>query len=219
LKRFKEIMKNSILDTPLLRHSKPWWQPFLSLFVTLYGILVLGWNLQPIVVLFWWEVILMVGAALIRMLFALDSKAFFDNLMHKIILLIGGGVMSCAMIMLAVTFSFKAFEGGLQSEGFDSIPAQTRILTISYVLGLIFHFFANGRYKTASPIGELMRTLVHLLVLLALLMVLTMHLIPSYPQLNQAKWVGVAVVVVKFVVDWLFTQFDKTVESGKTEIP
>lgn len=210
-------MKNSILDTPLLRHPKPWWQPFLSLFVTLYGILVLGWNLQPIVVLFWWEVILMVGAALVRMLFAMDGRPFFDNFSKKIILLLGGGVMSCAMIMLAVTFSFKAFEGGLQSEGFDKIPFQTRILTAGYLLGLIFHFFVNGQYKTANPTGELMRTLVHLLVLLALLMVLAMHLIPAYPQLNQAKWVGVSVVVVKFAVDWLFTRFGKPIQVSFSE--
>lgn len=210
-------MKNSILDSPLLRNAKPWWQPFLSLFVTLYGILILGWNLQPIVVLFWWEIILMVGAALVRMFFAMDGRPFFDNFLQKIMLLATGGILSAAMVMLAVTFSFKAFEGGLQSEGFDKIPFQTRILTAGYVFGLIIHYFANGRYRTANPMGELMRTLVHLLVLLALLMVLTMHLIPAYPQLNQAQWVGVAVVVVKFGVDWLFSQIDKPTQVSLSE--
>lgn len=210
-------MKNSILDSPLLRNAKPWWQPFLSLFVTLYGILILGWNLQPIIFLFWWEIILMVGAALIRMFFAMDGRPFFNNFLQKIMLLVTGGILSSAMVMLAVTFSFKAFEGGLQSEGFDKIPFQTRILTAGYVLGLIIHYFANGRYKSASPMGELMRTLVHLLVLLALLMVLTMHLIPAYPQLNQAQWVGVAVVVVKFGVDWLFSRIDKPTQVSLSE--
>ncbi len=201
----------------MLRHAKPWWQPFLSFFVTLYGILVLGWNLQPIVFLFWWEIILMVGAALIRMLFAMDGRPFFNNFLQKIMLLVTGGILSGAMILLAVTFSFKAFEGGLQSEGFDKIPVQTRLLTAGYALGLIFHFFANGRYKTASPMGELMRTLVHLLVLLAILMALTMHLIPAYPQLNQAKWVGVAVVVIKFAVDWLFSRIVKPTQVSLSE--
>ena len=210
-------MKIFILDSPVLRQAKPWWQPFLSFFVTLYGILVLGWNLQPIVVLFWWEIILMVGAALIRMFFAMDSRPFFDNFLQKIMLLVTGGILSGAMVLLAVTFSFKAFEGGLQSEGFDKIPFQTRLLTAGYVLGLIFHFFANGSYRTASPMGELMRTLVHLLVLLALLMVLTMHLIPANPQLNQAKWVGVTVVVVKFGVDWLFSRIDKPTQISLSE--
>lgn len=203
-------MQHSILDTPLIRHPKPWWQPFLSLFVTLFGILALGWNLQPIVILFWWEIILMVGAALIRMLFALDGKPFFNNILPRIAMLFAGGIMSAAMVMLAVTFSFKAFDGGVRSDGFDEIPAQTRILTAGYVLGLAVHFFANGRYKTAHPMNELMRTLVHLLVLLALLMVLTMHLIPAYPQLNQARWVGISVVGVKFAVDWMFSRINRS---------
>jgi hypothetical protein len=74
-------------------------------------------------------------------------------------------------------------------------------------MGLALHYFANGRYKTANPMGELMQTMVHILILLALLMVLAMHLIPAFPQLDQAKWVGVAVVLTKFVVDLGFSRF------------
>ena len=207
------MLTNAILDSPLLRQAKPWWQPFVSLLITLYGILVMGWNLQPVVLLFWWEIILMVGAALIRMLFSLDGKSFFDGILPRIGMLLFGSVMSFAMILLAVTFSFKVFDGGFQSEGFEKIPLQSRLLTAGYLLGLVFHFFANGRYKTASPMNELMRTLVHLLILLALLMPLTMHLIPAYPELNQAWWVGITVVLVKFVVDWSFNRL------GKDNIP
>lgn len=203
------MLKSAILDSPLLRHPKPWWQPFLSLFVTLYGILVLGWSLQPVIFLFWWEIILMSGAALLRTLFALDGRRFFDGIGQKIVLLGGGGLLLGAMILLAVTFSFKAFSEGAGPADFSRIPLQTRLLTAAYALGLILHFFANGRYKTARPAEELMRTLVHLLVLLALLMPLAMHLIPAYPQLHQATWVGVAVVCVKFAVDWLFSRIGK----------
>ena len=152
----------------------------------------------------------MSGAALLRTLFALDGRRFFDNVGPKIMLLGGGGLLLGAMIMLTITFSFKAFSAATETADFSRIPLQTRLLTASYLLGLGLHFFANGRYKTARPVEELMRTLVHLLVLLALLMPLTMHLIPAYPQLNQSIWVGVAVVCVKFVVDWLFARIGKT---------
>lgn len=212
------MLKNAILDSPLLRHPKPWWQPFLSLFVTLYGILALGWSLQPVIFLFWWEIILMSGAALIRVLFALDGRRFFDGIGQKIVLLGGGGLLLGAMILLTVTFSFKAFSGETTAADFSRIPLQTRLLTASYAFGLILHFFANGRYKTANPASELMRTLVHLLVLLALLMPLTMHLIPAYPQLNQTIWVGVAVVCVKFAVDWLFARLSKTDKLALPEV-
>ena len=204
-------MISNILHAPLIRYPKPWWQPFLSFFVTLYGIFVLGWHLQPIVFLFWWEVILMVGAALVRALFAMEGRPFFDNFLQKIVLLVGGVVLGGAMIMLSVTFSFRAFEGAGGPGVLEGISLQTDALTAGYVLGLAVHFFANKRYKTASPSGELMRTFTHLLVLLALLMALTMHLIPAYPQIDQSLWVGVAVVVVKFWVDWAFQRIGPTV--------
>jgi hypothetical protein len=202
-------MLNSILESPLLRTSKPWWHPFLSLSITLYGILVLGWNLQPIVILFWFEIIFMAAAALIRGFFALDGKPFFNNFLQKLFFLVGGTFMFAILIMLAVTFSFKVFDGGMKSEGFDTIPTQIRILLVGYLIGLAIHFFANGRYKTATLMGELVQTFVHIWVLLALLMVLTMHLIPAYPQLDQAKWVGLSVVLVKFIVDLGFARVQK----------
>lgn len=60
----------------------------------------------------------MVGAALIRMLFSLDGKSFFDSILPRIGMLLFGSVMSFAMILLAVTFSFKVFDWGLSVGGF-----------------------------------------------------------------------------------------------------
>lgn len=59
---------------PLLQARRPRWQPRVSLFVTLVGILWGGWGLQAVVFMFWWETTLIVAAALVRVLFALDSK-------------------------------------------------------------------------------------------------------------------------------------------------
>jgi hypothetical protein len=196
----------NILDTPLLRHAKPWWHPFVALFITLYGILALGWSLQPIVFLFWWELILMAGAALIRGLFALDGASFWHNLLPRLAGTAGAMLMFGAMIMLAITFSFKAIGVGMQSEGLEKLPLQINLLVAGYLVELLLHYFGNGRFRIARPMEEVMQTLVHFLVLLALLMVLAMHLIPAYPQLNQSLWVGIAVVVVKFVVDFTFVR-------------
>jgi Family of unknown function (DUF6498) len=200
-------MSSSILESPILKYPKPWWLPFISLFMTLYGILMLQWDLKPIIFLFWWEVILMVGTALIRMLCALDKRPFLETLTSKITLLFGGIVMGGAMIMFAVTFSINAFEKG-DTNGLASISIQTRMMTIAYLTGLLIHYFANGRYLIANPGTELFRTLMHLLVLLAFLMAITMHILPAFPQWNQARWVAIAVVVLKFGVDWLFSKIN-----------
>ena len=148
----------------------------------------------------------MVGSALIRMVFAMDNKPFMNTLFQKIGMLLGGIVMGGAFIMFSVVFTFRAFENGVDSIGFEKIVPQIRLLQFSYSMGLIVHFFANGRYKTANPMGELMSPFIHLLVLLAFLMALTMHLIPKFPQLNQVLWVGVSVVILKFIVDMLFAK-------------
>jgi Family of unknown function (DUF6498) len=202
-------MPNNIIDSPLFQHQKAWWLPFIPLAITLFGILFQGWNLMPIIVLFWWEVILMVGTALVRMIFALDNQPFLNTLFSKIGMLIGGVVMGGVFIMFSVVFTFRAFENGADSMGLGKMAMQIRILQFSYLMGLIVHYFANGRYKTASPMGEMMSPFVHLLVLLAFLQALTMHLIPKYPQLNQALWVAVALVVLKFLVDMLFSKINK----------
>jgi Family of unknown function (DUF6498) len=214
-------MFDKIIENPLLLHPKAWWLPFISLAITLFGILFQGWNLQAIAIVFWWEVILMVGAALIRMVFALDNQPFLNTLFQKIGMLATGVIMGGAFIMFSVVFTFKIFEAGVDSTSFGGVAIQIKILQFSYLLGLIVHYFANGRYKTANPMEEMMSTFVHLLVLLALLMALTMHLIPKFPQLNQALWVCVALVVLKFIVDLLFAKikepFKEVFEKNKVD--
>lgn len=192
---------------PLLQAQRPWWQPLVSLLVTLYGILFQGWGMQAVVFLFWWETILMVGAALVRVLFALDGKPVASTLALKLGLLAFGTVMGGAMIMLAVTFSIQGMSEAPATDGsLADISGQSRLLLGSYALGLFIHFFRNGRFRAASPVGELMQPLAHMLVLLAMIMPITMHLLPSYPDLDQARYVALTVVVVKFLGDMLFTR-------------
>ena len=97
-------------------------------------------------------------------------------------------------------------------------PAQTNAMTIAYVAGLIVHYFLNGQYKTAHPFVEFMKTFAHLLMLLAFLMVITMHLLPAHPEWNKAHWVAVAVVAIKFLVDRLFMKFDLSKLYKKQEM-
>jgi hypothetical protein len=56
-----------------------------------------------------------------------------------------------------------------------------------------------------------MSTFVYLLILLVLIMPLTMHLFPRYPQLQAAKWVGFTVLAIKFVVDSAYSRVSKSV--------
>lgn len=191
--------------------------PWLSLVIGLYGILVLGWNLFPVIYLFWWEIMLAVGAALVRTFFAFDNKPFFQTLLFRLFLLITGGALGGAVIALAIAFSIKGMDLGRSSEGLAGIPLQVGILATGSVLHLIFNYFYNGKFRTAHPMSELMHTFAYMVVLLSLLMVLTMHFIPNYTQLSEAKWVAGAVVLVKFIVDVIWGKYGKLLDDMLSE--
>jgi hypothetical protein len=205
---------NNIIEKYITHQPLAWLPPVVSLLVTLSGVLFFGWSTQPIVVVFWWEVVLMVGTALLRVLFALDGRPVMDLLFQKIGLLVGGAIMGGAFVMFSVVFTFGAMDIE-HTNGWGDMSHQIRTVQVGYLLGLVLHYFVNGRYQTANPTGELLTTLIHLLFLMAPLMAITMHLLPKFPQLNQAKWVCVAVVVLKFLVDMLFAKLGaEIVRSG-----
>jgi hypothetical protein len=191
---------------PLLQAQRPWWQPAVSLAITLYGILVHGWGMQAIVLLFWWETLLIIGAGLIRAMFALDGKPVLSTLGQKILVLPFGVVMGGAMIMLSVAFSldgmkFTAGDGSLGNFGTES-----RLLLASYALGLLLHYFLNRRFRAANPVGEMMAPLLHLLGMLCMIMPITAYLLPNYPDLDTTRYVAVTIAAVKFISDTIFTR-------------
>lgn len=207
-------MSHLFTAQPLLSRTRPWWLPVLSLCITLFGILVLDWHVFPVIFFFWWEVILMVAAALIRMLFSLDGGGFFHNLYQRIFLLVAGGVLGATMIIFAILFSSEGMDlDNSPTDGLSNISIQTNIMTAGAVLVLLFSFFLNGRFRRAKPFNELMLTFAHLLAILAILQVFTMHLLPAYPQLEKARWVAVVVVVVKACVDFLFAKIEPLVRN------
>ena len=147
----------------------------------------------------------MVSSALIRTLFAMEEQPFFDTLQGKIWLLILGVMMGGLFIIFSVTFTSKPFESGSSIFGLESISFQKNMMTVGYVVSLVFHYFGNGYFRKAKPMNEMI-PFIHLWILLAFLQALTRHLIPAYPQLNQVMWAGIALVTLKFITDNFFAR-------------
>ena len=103
-------------------------------------------------------------------------------------------------------FISKAIETATFFAEIRKIQYQICVLTIGYIVGLLSNYFANQNFKSASPMSQ-MSPYIHVLVILAFLQAFTTHLLPSFPNLNQAVWGIVALVLVKFVVDLLFSFF------------
>lgn len=203
-------MSNPIADSPLVQHPKPWWLPLVSLVISLYGVGVLHWSLKPLIFLFWWEVILLVASAIIRMLGAMGGTAsLWYGWWLKLQLLIGGVFFGGMFILFSVVFTIRSFDDGSDYSHLAGIHKQIYALSLGHLVGLLVHYFGNGYFRKADPATEIIGTFIYLLMLLAILQAFTMHLIPTYPQLNQAKWVAIALISVKFVADSIFLQVRK----------
>lgn len=206
-------MSDAPPSRPFLQARRPWWQPLVSLFVTLVGILWGGWGLQAVVFLFWWETMLIVAAALVRVLFALDSKPVLHTILPKLGSIVFGVMLGGAAILLAVALSLegmsKEFDGSITHVGTES-----RLLLASYAVGLIIHYFLNGKFRTANPIAEVLASMMHLLIVLIFIMPVTMWILPAYPEHGQSLGVALTVVLAKFTGDALFTRYSEDLKKS-----
>ncbi len=192
-------------------HDKPWfntptmhpfWMGVIGFLVNLFGLFFLGWKLETVVWLLWFEVIFIVGASLIRAFFALQGQPFLNTLLMRVFWTGAGAFLGIAFIMLTVTFTINGIDMARKgNSSMVGLQPQIIVLFLNYLAGLVLNYFANGSFKTAHPAGELMKTFVYLLVLLAIIMPITMHLLPKFPAWSDSKWVGLAVASAKFLVD------------------
>lgn len=182
------------------------WLPLLSMLISLFGIVFLNWDFQYVIILFVWEIILMIAFALIRMVFAMNELPFYKTIIEKLVYLVLGIFIGGFFIVFAVLFISKSIQVDGIFEQIKKINYQIYLLTSGYIVGLILNYFGNQKYKSAIPMLQ-MAPFIHVLTILAVLQAFTQHLLPSFPNLNQAVWGIVALVLVKFFVDLLFNFF------------
>lgn len=197
-----------------LHQSK--WMPFISMAIFLYCILILNFDYQHIIILFIWEIILIMFFALIRMLFANEALPSSKVYIEKLIWLLLGLSLGVFFIALSISILSKSFSATSVIDELVGVLEQISILFVGYVEATFSNYFRNNRYKTAEPKAQMV-SFMHVLTILAFLQLFTVHLIPSYPNLNQAVWGIVALVLVKFFVDLLinFFQNPNLVNSSK----
>ena len=203
---FKHVVHVKIIENPAFDSFRipPLAWAAINVAFSLVGILFLGWSLAALVYLFWIEVFLTLSVALVQAVFAMDGKPFLATIGSKIFSLVIGGFFSIAFFMLMVTFTFDAFYSEMGNSSFANIGWQLIILFLNYFFAMLFHYFLSGDFRVANPMSEVMKPFVRLLFLGCTLMVITMHILPKYPELHFAKWTAGAILVLKFLADWFF---------------
>jgi hypothetical protein len=164
-------------------------------------VLAFGKSLQPIVFLFWIEIAAACSTAVVRAATSFGGRPFVAGLAERLFAVVLGVAVGGTALALSVAFSIGAFEPEIDVRAFGSIRYQAWSLAASYGAALILEHFLGGRFRSADPMSEIMGTLLHVLAWLALLMPLTMHLLPRFPGLDRAWWAGFAVLAVKLGVD------------------
>ena len=203
-------MQNNFIDTILRKSQTSRWIPYLSLLLSLFGILFLNWNYQNSIILFVLEIFLMLTFSIVKMLFALDEQPFYKTIKDKIIYLVFGTFIGLFFVVFSVMFISKSIQTDVIFHQIRTLDYQIVTLTSSYFLDLFINYFTNQKFKLVSPMSQMV-PFIHVLVILAFLQAFTGHLLPNFPNLNQAVWGIVALVLVKFFVDLLFTYFQNPV--------
>ena len=212
-------MQNNFIDTIFQKQQTAHWIPYLSVLLSMFGIIFLKWDYQYIIILFVYEVFLMLLFAIIKMLFALDELPFYKTVKDKIIYLVFGIFIGIFFVVFSVMFISKSIQTDLIFKQIRTLDYQIATLTISYFLELFINYFGSQKFKSMSPMSQMV-PFIQVLVILAFLQAFTGHLLPNFPNLNQAVYGIVALVLVKFFVDLLFTYFQNPyLFSNKKEIP
>lgn len=176
----------------------------LSLLISLFSIVFLRADFHDIIILFVCEVTLMLFFAIIRMLFALNEKPFYETLMQKAILLIGGIFIGIMFVVFSVMFMAESIDTKVIYSEIRNSQYQIYLLLLGYISKLIFHYFGNQQFRTAAPMAQMLPYF-QVLLFLAILQGFTGHLFPKFESLNHAVAGVVALVVIKFLVDLLFS--------------
>lgn len=178
--------------------------PLLSLLISLFGIVFLRSDFHDIIILFVCEVALMLIFAIVRMLFALNEMLFYETLLQKAILLVGGIFIGTMFVVFSVMFMAESIETKVIFPEIINIQYQIYMLFFGYASKLIFHYFGNQEFRSASPMAQMLPYF-QVLLILAILQAFTGHLFPKFVGLNHAAAGVVALVVIKFLVDLLFS--------------
>lgn len=187
-----------------LHQSK--WIPFISMAISLYCILILNFDFQHIVILFIWEIFLIMFFALIRMLYANEGFPESKKYIEKLIWLILGSLTGVFFIALSISMLSKSIAGSSVLDELVGVLEQISILFVGYVETIFSNYFRNNRYKISEPKNQMI-SFIHVLTILAILQLFTTHLLPNFPMLDQAKFGVVSLIIVKFCVDYFFNLF------------
>lgn len=197
-------------------------QTIITTAISLVGILFFNWQVGAVIFLFYWELVLIGAATLLRMLFAVgDNTNYLIGLLPRLFWMVGFGVLYGAMIMLFIAFVFAKLDTDALFENFTGFKYGVWLLGFNYAASFLFGYLYNDTYKRSTYMAELFKTM---FFALPLLVIMVMIVAPNSEILGASRknsFVAAAIVLLKFAFDFVAFRLQKRLKaevSNKNEI-
>lgn len=144
-----------------------------SVMILLYGVLVLNWSISGVIALFWLEMMLIAGFALLKILLALNTGSILNDLFLRFFLVFMGALGMGLIMFFIIMLSAKAMVAGsdLFSISDPSFKFQRTLLFIAYCGAFLGGYLFNGYFKKAEPVEEFLKGMVRIgVVMFAILL-------------------------------------------------
>ena len=167
----------------------------------LAGVFFFNWSIGDIFFLFFFELLILGGATVIKIFFSLSNSGLAKRLGTFFRFLL---IYPCLFLFILI-LTGHFFDGG-GNQMFVTLDKKTiYILLAGYGVNLITSFFANGKFRQTTPGETEKETYYHMLAIFIALFVLLWPLskIMSFTEVNFA--LATALILVKNGIDYFIS--------------
>lgn len=189
---------------------------FVSALITLVGIIFFNWQVAEVIFLFFWEMILIGAATVLRMLLALNGENFFYGLIPRVFWTVAFAVLYGGMMLLLVAFVLSGLNLDGLLDNFQGIQYGVWLLGFNHLAAFVFGYILSGAYKTSVFTFELFSTMILALPTVALMVVIIAPNSDVFGADYQNVWVAVAIVLLRLAMEWLGMRIRKLFYSSNS---
>jgi hypothetical protein len=207
-----------LADTPWVPNTaraRDWRLMLVTTIISLVGVIFFHWQIAEIVFLFFYDMIFIGMATVLRMLFAQGGyPSFWSGLLPRIIWSIAFVVLYGGMMMLLIAFTLSSLHLDGLIEGMQPIKTAMYFLAANQLFGFLFGYMANGEYKQSNFIGQLFSTMFYALPIVVLLIVVVFPNSDYFGEEHQNVWVAVAIILARTLIDFISLRIKYLVRVG-----
>ena len=189
---------------------------FVSALITLVGIIFFNWQVAEVIFLFFWEMLLIGAATVLRILLALNGQNFFYGLLPRLFWTVGFVFLYGAMMMLLIAFVLSGLNLDGLLDNFQGIQYGVWLLGFNHLAAFVFGYILSGAYKTSVFTFELFSTMILALPTVAVMVVIIAPNSDFMGADYQNIWVAVAIVLLRLAMEWLGMRIRKLFYSSNS---